>query len=366
MTGTGTSSDPFLVATASDLCNVGNNLSAYYKQTADIDMAGVTFTGIGSDSTPFTGTFDGDNHIISNLSINATTDYTGLFNEVNAGTLKNIKLYKETINSTKGYIGGLAGKTTNNGSVTNCGASDVTITGVGYIGGLFGTCGSNVTKCFVVGINLKSTGIMIAGFAGSMTENPTTTYNISQCFCEGMVDGTGQTFVGGFGAMIGGNYLVEDCFAQCNVKGNTYTGGFAGFFGGASNRVIAHRCYTASPITTTTTDAGCFNGTMGSTTEMLNCFWDSSISIITKDPSVITGSNYGTLPVGKTTAEMQTQSTFTNYDFTNIWAINSGEYPHLQYYQPINPNPVTPTTPTYKQNYHNLNSPLFGTFSPLF
>lgn len=79
MTGTGTSSDPFLVATANDLCNVGNNLSAYYKQTADIDMAGVTFTGIGSDSTPFTGTFDGDNHIISNLNSPLFGTFSPLF-----------------------------------------------------------------------------------------------------------------------------------------------------------------------------------------------------------------------------------------------------------------------------------------------
>lgn len=365
MTGTGTSSDPFLVATANDLCNVGNNLSAYYKMTSDIDMTGVTFTGIGSDSTPFTGTFDGDNHIISNLSITSSTDYTGLFNEVNAGTLKNIKLYKVTINSTKGYVGSLAGKTTNNTNVTNCGASDVTITGANYIGGLFGTCGSSAIKCFAVGLNLKSTSIMLGGFTGAMTENLSTTYNISQCFVEGTLDGTGQTFVGGFGAMVSGNYLIEDCYAKCNIKGNTYTGGFCGFFGGASYKTVAHRCYTASPITTTATDVGCFNGTMGSSTEIVNCFWDKTISIITKDGSVTTGSNVG-IPTGETTLQMQTQSTFTNYNFTNVWAINSGEYPHLQYYQAINPNPTPPVTTTYYQEYHNLSSPMFGAFTPLF
>ncbi|AKA71969.1 hypothetical protein [Clostridium scatologenes] len=365
MTGTGTSTDPFIVATANDLCNVGNNLSAYYKQTADIDMTGVTFTGIGSDSTPFTGTFDGNNHIISNLSIAASTDYTGLFNEVNAGTLKNIKLYKETINSTKGYVGGLAGKTTNNTNVTNCGVSDVTIIGANYVGGLFGTCGGSAIKCFAVGLKLKSISIMLGGFAGGMTENVATVYNISQCFIEGTLDGTGQTFVGGFGAMIGGNYLISDCFVQCNIKGSTYTGGFAGFFGGASYQTVLHKCYTASPITTTSADVGGFFGTMGSSTEIADCFWDKNVSIVTTDKSVITGSNFGK-STEETTAQMQTQSTFTNYDFSNIWAINSGEYPHLQYYQEINPNPTPPTTPTYKQNYHNLSSPMFGAFSPLF
>jgi hypothetical protein len=363
MTGTGTSTDPFLVATASDLCNVGNNLSAYYKQTADIDMAGVTFTPIGvSNTTAFTGTYDGDNHIISNLSINATTDYTGMFTYVNGGTLKNIKLYKEIVNSTKGYTGGLAGQIINNSSVTNCGSSGATITGVNYIGGLFGTCASNVSKCFVVGLNMTGTSIMLGGFAGAINANVSSQVTISQCFVEGTIDGTGQTFIGGFIGMLGGYYLVKDCYSKCNVKGNMYVSGFVAFAGGGTGSTVLSNCYTASPVTATTTNAGAFTGETGSSLTITNCYWDKTISIITTDKGNA-NSGYAT---AKTTAQMQTQSTFTNYDFTNIWAINSGEYPHLQYYQAINPNPTPPVTPTYKQDYHNLSSPLFGTFSPLF
>lgn len=35
--------------------------------------------------------------------------------------------------------------------------------------------------------------------------------------------------------------------------------------------------------------------------------------------------------IGKTTAQMKTQSTFVNWDFTNVWAIDEGKsYPYLR------------------------------------
>lgn len=364
MTGTGTSLDPYLISTSSDLNSVANNLSAYYKQTADIDMGGVSFTPIGNATTAFTGTFDGDNHIISNLSITSSSDNTGLFGYVVAGTLQNIKLYTVTINSTKAYVGSLVGQVLNNGSINstviNCGASAVTLTAVDHIGGLFGNLGSNATKCFVTGLNLTGTGIMLGGIAGVAAVSLPTQVNISQCFAEGLIDGTGQTFVGGFSGMVGGNYLIENCYIKCNIKGNMYVGGFSGFTGGASYKTYMHKCYTASPMIVTTTNVGAFNGEMGSTVEIINCFYDKTISVVTTDKS---NANSG-LVTGKTTAEMQTQSTYTNYDFTNIWQITTNEYPHFQYYQVI--NPTSPVTLSYNQNYHNLSSPLFGVFSPLF
>jgi hypothetical protein len=71
LSGSGTSSDPYLIEDAQDLCNI-SNMSAYYKMTADIDMSSVSFTPIGTSSSAFKGTFDGDGHEIKNLSISAS------------------------------------------------------------------------------------------------------------------------------------------------------------------------------------------------------------------------------------------------------------------------------------------------------
>lgn len=52
--GSGTSGDPYLVASASQLNKVRNDLTAYYKQTADIDISGYSNrTKIGTSTSSY-------------------------------------------------------------------------------------------------------------------------------------------------------------------------------------------------------------------------------------------------------------------------------------------------------------------------
>lgn len=92
--GAGTSSDPFLVTTAAEFNDVRNDLTAYYKQTADISLSGyANWTAIGVFSTsPFSGTYDGDGHKVTGLSITSTAaNGNGLFGVVGAGgVIKNL------------------------------------------------------------------------------------------------------------------------------------------------------------------------------------------------------------------------------------------------------------------------------------
>ena len=62
--GTGTSSDPWLIATAADwdaLATADTYSGKYFRQTADI--TGVT-TMVGTNEKPFTGIYDGDGHAL--------------------------------------------------------------------------------------------------------------------------------------------------------------------------------------------------------------------------------------------------------------------------------------------------------------
>jgi hypothetical protein len=79
--GSGTSGDPYLVSTAAEFNDVRNDLTAYYKQTADISLSSYSnWTAIGVFSTsPFSGTYDGDYHKITGLTISTSTQYYGLF-----------------------------------------------------------------------------------------------------------------------------------------------------------------------------------------------------------------------------------------------------------------------------------------------
>ncbi len=56
---------------------------------ADIDLAGKVWTPIGTLDHPFTGTFDGNGHTISNMLVVGNT-YNGLFGVVKNATIKNV------------------------------------------------------------------------------------------------------------------------------------------------------------------------------------------------------------------------------------------------------------------------------------
>ena len=85
----------------------------YYNADANNDgTPDNSWTPIGSTSAKFTGNFDGKNHTISNLYINTTQAYSGLFGYVYSDytTFKNIKLSNVNINSTNFGVGALVGQ----------------------------------------------------------------------------------------------------------------------------------------------------------------------------------------------------------------------------------------------------------------
>ena len=61
-----------------------SNSSAYFLQTADIDLKNQEWVPIGNTSNPFTGNYNGGNHTISGLKIttnqvNSTGEGAGFF-----------------------------------------------------------------------------------------------------------------------------------------------------------------------------------------------------------------------------------------------------------------------------------------------
>jgi len=107
--GTGTQADPYLIATAEDLNNVRNYLSAHFLQINDIDLSEYeNWEPIGDDTTPFTGSYDGGNYNITNLMINRPElGYVGFFGYCYSALLKNCNIHGSIIGGNN--CGGLAG-----------------------------------------------------------------------------------------------------------------------------------------------------------------------------------------------------------------------------------------------------------------
>ncbi|HOV62099.1 MAG TPA: GLUG motif-containing protein, partial [Candidatus Hydrogenedentes bacterium] len=179
---------PIPIATLDDLNKIGRAtgypLNGYYLLTADIDASptaswngGAGFEPIGNDTTPFTGTFDGNGHAIHGLTINRTSGaYAGLFGYVDsAGIVRNLRLEGGSVSLvtavSKAYAGALAGYS--RGSIQDCASScgvNLSNTGYSYAGALVGlTEGGSLANCSATGtVSANSSSSSSYTYAGGL------------------------------------------------------------------------------------------------------------------------------------------------------------------------------------------------------
>lgn len=106
------------ISTAKEFLAIATgSMSGNYIQTADIDLTGWSCAPIGTASSPFKGTYDGNGYTISGLTLNSSSSYQGLFG-YNKGTIRNVTLDESCTVSGSGFTGAIAGK--NAGTIENC------------------------------------------------------------------------------------------------------------------------------------------------------------------------------------------------------------------------------------------------------
>ena len=134
----------YLITTPAELAWVAeqvNSKTEYFagktiKLMNDIDLSGSYWTPVGNvndyPTVTFKGTFDGQNHVISNLTASddaAKYAAAGLFGSI-TGTVKNVTLKNVNIRSTH-YAGAVVGYSSTNGAtIENCHVDGGTITTV--------------------------------------------------------------------------------------------------------------------------------------------------------------------------------------------------------------------------------------------
>jgi hypothetical protein len=284
--GSGTAEDPYQIWTAEQMNAIGAGPSAWdkhFKLMADIDLSsfGTAFNIIGTAwGQPFSGVFDGDGHAISNFECSAPDVYSvGLFGYVRGenAQIKNLRLIDPSIHAeTEDYVGSLIGRI-QSGTITACSVENGIVCGKESVGGL-------------IGFNDH----------GSITE----------CFSTATVSGTT-----GVGGLVGENFRkITNCYSSGSVSGNEKIGGLVG---NGHNPDSITNCYSTARVS----GAESVGGLVGTTNRAKWSFWDI-------ETSEQTDSGGGT---GKTTAEMQTASTFIGYwGCDAVWTIDEGvDYPRL-------------------------------------
>jgi hypothetical protein len=348
MEGYGTEQDPYRIDTADQLILLGKASILWDKRFvfgADIDMdPNLPNRRIFEQAIIpiFTGECDGNGHVISNLVI-AGGFHLGLFGRLqNGAVVKDLGIVD--VNMTGSTTGALVGYN-QKGSITNCYSTGV-VDGNEVIGGLVGSNRGSITTSYSTSVvdGNEVIGGLVGSNRGSITQSSSTGTVSGNKEVGGLVGSThggsittsysagtvsGDLYIGGLVGKNGGG--IGASYSTGPVNGNWGVGGLVGYnyVGGIT------ACYSTGTVSGNEEVGGLVGYGEVSNFWQTNCFWDTETS--GQDTSV-----WGT---GKTTAWMQTESTFTDagWDFVDetangtedIWWIDEGrDYPRL-WWEPL-------------------------------
>jgi len=261
-------------------------LGRHYRLSEDVRLPEVeapwdesNWTPIGTEAAGFSGSFDGDGHTLSGLSIYSSYEnYQGLFGYIGAGgVVENLVLENDYVINWRSYTGGIAGW--NDGVIRNCHVRGGHIASGLWVGGIAGVNEGAIEDCSntgVIGNSMYAGGV--AGYSSGVVQGSYATGNVAgdggvlggvvghnvgtvrhchatgtvaagsgdvggvagrnegrleNCYATGRVSGGGNAFGGVVGYNVGGT--VANCYATGEVSGGMYVGGVVGFGGVAEN-----------------------------------------------------------------------------------------------------------------------------------
>ena len=225
------------ISTRAELEAIENNLSGKYHLVNDIDLGRAEWVPID-----FYGTFDGQGHVIKNLTITGDIQDAGLFGHVSDNwggtTIKNVGLEDLHIDispESSAYAGGI------------CGSS---------AGSLSGGDSISIHNCYNI-------GDISASYAGGICGYSSNSVLISSCYNAGDISSNSPdwyAYAGGICGYFWDANSISNCYNIGGISSNSsnsrdYAGGICGYATGDSDADISN-CYNAGDISSTLYYAG--------------------------------------------------------------------------------------------------------------
>lgn len=376
--GNGSKDDPYLIKNPGQLDKIRNHLDYHFKLISDINMEifckRKKWEPIGKNNyNSFTGSFDGNNFKIINLTIEDNNKknvgffgYSG--NVEKKSVIKNLILENLTVIGAN-RCGGLVGN--NYGLIKNCEVRGK-VSGKNTIGGLVGNTWGHINNSKFYGE--VNGGDKIGGLIGRTDQG----VNISECYVNGEIKG-GNTVggligensgaienaivercytkvnieegLGGVGGLVGINHgIIRECFTECKIEAGISVGGLVG-----GNEKIIKNCYSNGEVSGINNIGGLVGWDSGNylnlnADSIINCYTSVNISSDEKSGNLVGRTdrnikssyflkefNYQGDYLEKGNAvnayDMMQKQTFIDWDFENIWIIDNGrEYPNLRWF----------------------------------
>jgi len=301
---------------------IQSDLAGSYKLVADINLSDADWVPLGTEGSPFTGTLDGNGHVLTGMKFNKTdndgTVYPGgsrkmgLFSVIDGGTVQNLGIESAYIIGGK-HVGAIAGTLKNGAVVEQCAVTNSYVETADHGGSIAGNMYSQsiVRNCYANGV-VYSRGSQASGLVGMFIDNNTT---ISKCYFSGVVRSGNPRGIGAW--RDGGKPVVE------------YSVNLAPYVLGGSNLRVTSANGDA--------DLG-RTGLYSLTSTILDGNKDNDFSAM-NGMGNLSDSNYGAakghganIPGGDAKALTQDfYQTTLGWDFTDIWTMPAIGYPVLKW-----------------------------------
>lgn len=304
-TGIGSEANPYLVGDKYQMVAMHGEMvsdaTTYFRMVDDVDLTGEDWVPLNDmNNPPKSIYFDGNGHIISNLTVDSSgntnkypsfvgflsgrvrdvvfdhatilagsdKDYSGgvvsgyIGGNSYQGDCNGVTIRNSTVQSGGGtaFVGGLGGRVGKGGEFRNCHIINTSVsTGSSgtNVGGMLAYIASNATMlisdCSAENITVTGVGHYAGGLIAQIASNNPVT--ILRCHTTGTVtrSSSGRHFGGLVGSVQSANVLIKNCYSTCSVTGYQFNGGLVGswytstnFTGGSGG--IEH-CYASGTIT---------------------------------------------------------------------------------------------------------------------
>ena len=319
--------------------NVGkkNFSGKYVKLTKDIDLMGdetkltitkktdstdsskfnISITGtasnvwvpIGNYTTKFTGTFDGDGHEVSNMTVlmNSTSGdvYAGLFGLISGGSIKNTGVTGNVYAASSSDVdaGGLAG---NSDSITNSYATgnvyvSSSSSNYTYAGGLTGgSYSSSIINSYATGnvYAASSSDVDAGGLVGFSNDS-----SISNSYATGNVSASSSKYVYAGGLAGYSDSSISNSYATGNVSASsssysssssnyTYAGGLVGSSSNSSITNSYATCNVSASSSSSSSSSSVYAGGLTGDNykvSITNSYATGNVSVSSSSSSVYAG-----------------------------------------------------------------------------
>lgn len=293
---------------------IANDLSGDYVLAADITLTG-QWTPLGTEASPFTGTFDGGGHSIKGLTVTASSDLdnSGLFGYANNATLKNVSIIGAKVDGDEhvGILLGNAKQVTISGVMTSG-----IVTGRDHVGGIVGDASGTPDNGEFTSISncMSTAGVFSRSYQAGGIAGIVNAANIDKCFFYGSATAEDRNAgAGGISALIDGG---SGTFTN-NVSAAIYIKGAASVGNSDPNNNFEH---AHSIVGWNNNGSANFDTNLSSTATVIYSAGKE------RDHADLASDYQGT---ETSVADLQKSATYTGLGWGTEWSLVDGRYPVL-------------------------------------